>query len=52
MLVDNNCVDEDECVADTDDCTDNALCENTEGSYECVCMFGFEETENGTCSGE
>lgn len=25
----------------TDDCSENAECINTEGSFECVCKLGF-----------
>jgi len=35
------CVDNDECTLGTDDCDDNATCENTSGSYTCSCDQGF-----------
>ena len=34
-------VDEDECTAETDDCDDNAKCENTEGGFNCECNEGY-----------
>ena len=30
-----------ECVLGVDQCTTNATCSNTEGSYECSCNTGF-----------
>ena len=36
----------DECVLGTYMCDVNAYCENTIGSYDCVCVDGF--VENGT----
>jgi len=30
-----------ECTAGTDDCSANAACTNTAGSYECSCNSGF-----------
>lgn len=35
------CVDEDECTLGTDDCDENATCENTSGSYTCTCDQGY-----------
>ena len=32
----------DECVLELDDCHDNATCNNTIGSYTCMCNDGFE----------
>ena len=36
-------LDKDECADEnTNDCDPNALCTNTEGSYVCRCMKGYE----------
>ena len=35
-------IDIDECVLELDDCHDNATCNNTIGSYTCMCNDGFE----------
>ena len=41
----------DECVADMDDCHEQASCMNTDGSYTCTCNTGY--TGNGQeCSGK
>lgn len=32
----------DECANDDNDCDTNALCTNTEGSYICRCLKGYE----------
>jgi hypothetical protein len=41
----NGCVycstDIDECCLGTDDCSENAMCMNTEGSFECKCNPGY-----------
>lgn len=43
------CMDIDECSDETDDCDANASCENTVGSYNCICNSGY--TGNGfTCT--
>ena len=39
------CADIDECTDNTDDCSPNAACANTTGSYTCTCMTGY--TGNG-----
>ena len=30
-----------ECAIGTDTCDDNAICTNTEGSYDCTCREGY-----------
>ena len=41
----------DECVEGTDRCDHN--CTNTDGSYYCTCMDGYElESDNHTCTGD
>ena len=46
-------VDIDECALETDDCHTNAICTNTQGSYNCSCLDGFEDINNGrNCIGE
>ncbi|KAI8503921.1 hypothetical protein Bbelb_179890 [Branchiostoma belcheri] len=35
------CQDIDECMTDTHDCDQNADCEDTEGSYVCLCAVGY-----------
>ena len=32
----------DECVTQTDNCSEYATCSNTVGSYDCVCFDGFD----------
>jgi len=45
------------CVTDTDECLENNggcnhMCNNTEGSYHCLCRKGFYLTsDNKTCIG-
>ena len=44
-------VDIDECERGTDGCDHN--CTNTDGSYYCTCMDGYElESDNHTCTGD
>ena len=41
----------DECVEGFDGCDHN--CTNTDGSYFCTCMDGYElQTDNHTCTGD
>jgi len=43
-------VDIDECAENNGECSDHAVCSNTEGSFTCSCNDGF--TGNGfTCTG-
>ena len=43
--------DRDECRDESDDCSDNASCSNTEGSFMCQCLPGFEG-DGRTCVGQ
>ena len=44
-------LDVDECaVASTNDCSPNADCENTAGSFTCTCKFGYGG-DGKTCTG-
>lgn len=36
------CTDNDECTLNTDDCSANANCSNTPGSFTCACKPGYE----------
>ena len=36
----------DECSDDSQDCSANAYCTNTVGSYECHCKYGYTDTHN------
>ena len=41
----------DECAMDTDNCSENAICTNTPGSFICICYIGY--VSNGTaCVGK
>ncbi|KTF72755.1 hypothetical protein cypCar_00047404 [Cyprinus carpio] len=42
-------LDEDECVVSPTACGDHAQCENTEGSYNCICNEGFKKSSVQTC---
>ena len=39
---DGKCVDHDECVSFEHDCHQMAKCLNTDGSFECSCIDGYE----------
>lgn len=39
------CVDVDECLENV--CGENQTCVNNEGSYDCICSDGFENTDSG-----
>ncbi|XP_053387695.1 uncharacterized protein LOC123541782 [Mercenaria mercenaria] len=46
----NTCTEDiDECKADTDPCGEvaNSICNNTVGSYACVCQRGYTKQDNG-----
>ena len=36
-----NCIDIDECL-NRNQCPENAVCQNTQGSFNCKCFDGFE----------
>ena len=44
-------------VTDFDECTtrglcgSNAMCQNTDGSYICLCTTGFSRVNGGVCEG-
>ena len=41
----------DECSEDTDNCSQN--CNNTIGSYQCLCIDGYTlDSDNHTCNGQ
>lgn len=44
----NNCLNVDECAAGTATCPANSNCVDTQGSYKCVCNFGYK-LDNGKC---
>ena len=43
-------LDTDECEDERNECNDNALCTNTEGSYVCRCLEGYQG-DGKTCIG-
>ena len=47
-------LDIDECSEGVDNCSsvDNRKCNNTNGGFECVCEYGYEENSSGTCVGK
>ncbi|XP_071104331.1 matrilin-3-like [Haliotis cracherodii] len=49
--VGDSCEDTNECTAMTDDCDENAQCDNTIGSFNCTCNSGFEG-DGTSCTGE
>jgi hypothetical protein len=42
---DYSCIDIDECLQETHDCSPHAICTNLQGSYQCACKEGY--TGNG-----
>ena len=44
-------IDVDECTKGTAACTNGRVCNNTVGSYQCICPLGTLES-NGTCNGK
>jgi hypothetical protein len=47
-MVNDKCVDINECANDTHNCHSSQICINTEGSFECVCPNG-QEFKGGKC---
>ena len=43
------CQDIDECQKGSASCDENKKCQNTPGSYDCVCKDGFLTKNNGEC---
>ena len=41
-LVNNSCIDVDECFENLFDCPTTSECVNNDGSYECICFDGYE----------
>ena len=44
-------------LVDIDECEANAMlcdqvCENTDGSFACACLEGYQMTTDGMCQGE
>ena len=44
------CIDIDECIAETDNCDVNAKCVNISGSFNCVCLVGFRGDGVNKCA--
>ena len=44
-------LDIDECQKNTHDCHLNATCQNTNGSFVCTCLFGFNG-DGRNCTGK
>ena len=45
------CVDVDECEYDIHDCVVNEYCNNTDGSFECLCKAGYSRENSAWCTG-
>ena len=50
LLIHAFVLDVDECSTNSDGCSVNARCYNTEGSHICICNLGFSGNGN-SCSG-
>lgn len=46
-----NCADVDECSTSNPPCSPQAICQDTSGSYLCMCMQGYEG-DGLTCTGQ
>lgn len=44
-------VDIDECASDVHECVENAICSNTNGSYDCECAEGYRGHGFMNCTG-
>ena len=44
-------VDIDECETESDPCPSSAYCNNTYGSYLCICTNGTKMDDKGDCTG-
>ena len=42
--------DKDECIGNNHNCDPNSTCQNTEGSYKCICNEGYT-ADGHTCQG-
>ena len=42
VIVNNSCVDIDECNRTIHNCDENAMCYNIQGSFQCVCLSGYQ----------
>ncbi|GFT31287.1 hemicentin-1 [Nephila pilipes] len=51
-MLNNTCLDIDECYLETHTCLKDQECKNTDGGFEClaVCLPGFSRSINGSCS--
>ena len=45
------CLDKNECVDNTNDCSAKAVCTNTEGSFTCGCKEGYQG-DGRNCTGK
>ena len=47
--VNNKCQDINECKKNSNTCVGGARCQNTKGSYKCICEMGFEYVKGQGC---
>ena len=45
------CIDTNECQLNTHDCHPVAICSNFQGSFDCLCPFGYEGDGHGAVIG-
>ena len=50
-IITNNLTDINECTVHDGICGNNKLCFNTEGSYLCRCLIGYNLSSDGRCRG-